>query len=281
MKMWAVSITIALVVAGNTPAYSRMEGFVYNDGVYTSLTVPGADDTYATGINNAGQVVGYFETYRGAEGFLYSGGVYTILSEFDSSTLAINNLGQVLGESAIYENGIYTPLNLRVLGDFVIPTGINDNQQIVGTTLSVFPSAGVIYSNMTYTILNEENAQSINDIGQVVGMGRGEGFGGTGYLYSNSTYSSLDFLPYGINDYSQIVGWNLQGQGVIYSDGSDTTFTIIPNTYTLAYGINDQGEVVGAYLVPEPPTWAMALIGFAGLGYAGWRTQRKTAALAS
>jgi hypothetical protein len=29
--------------------------------------------------------------------------------------------------------------------------------------------------------------------------------------------------------------------------------------------------------VPEPSTWAMMLIGFAGLGYAGWRAQRKTA----
>jgi hypothetical protein len=29
---------------------------------------------------------------------------------------------------------------------------------------------------------------------------------------------------------------------------------------------------------PEPSTWAMMLIGFAGLGFAGWRTQRKTAA---
>ena len=32
---------------------------------------------------------------------------------------------------------------------------------------------------------------------------------------------------------------------------------------------------------PEPSTWAMMLVGFAGLGYAGWRAQRKTAALAA
>lgn len=30
--------------------------------------------------------------------------------------------------------------------------------------------------------------------------------------------------------------------------------------------------------VPEPSTWATMLLGFAGLGYAGWRTQRKSAA---
>jgi PEP-CTERM motif len=31
---------------------------------------------------------------------------------------------------------------------------------------------------------------------------------------------------------------------------------------------------VGASAVPEPSTWAMLLIGFAGLGYAGWRRSK-------
>jgi hypothetical protein len=29
------------------------------------------------------------------------------------------------------------------------------------------------------------------------------------------------------------------------------------------------------YSVPEPSTWVMMLIGFAGLGYAGWRQRSK------
>jgi PEP-CTERM motif len=33
--------------------------------------------------------------------------------------------------------------------------------------------------------------------------------------------------------------------------------------------------------VPEPSTWAMMLVGFAGLGFAGYRTSRKTAAFAA
>jgi hypothetical protein len=35
---------------------------------------------------------------------------------------------------------------------------------------------------------------------------------------------------------------------------------------------------IGASPVPEPSTWAMMLIGFAGLGYAGHRASRKSAA---
>jgi hypothetical protein len=52
-----------------------------------------------------------------------------------------------------------------------------------------------------------------------------------------------------------------------------------------AYGINNEGQVVGwsqdpfvpppPLPVPEPSTWAMLLIGFAGLGFAGYRQARE------
>jgi hypothetical protein len=50
---------------------------------------------------------------------------------------------------------------------------------------------------------------------------------------------------------------------------------------------NDPFEVFGTRSdnhiasVPEPSTWAMMLVGFAGLGFAGYRASRRTAALAT
>jgi hypothetical protein len=35
-----------------------------------------------------------------------------------------------------------------------------------------------------------------------------------------------------------------------------------------------------AVLIPEPSTWAMMLLGFAGLGYFGYRSQKRRAAIA-
>jgi hypothetical protein len=35
----------------------------------------------------------------------------------------------------------------------------------------------------------------------------------------------------------------------------------------------------GTVTVPEPSTWAMMLVGFAGLGYAGYRKTKTSAAL--
>jgi hypothetical protein len=41
------------------------------------------------------------------------------------------------------------------------------------------------------------------------------------------------------------------------------------------------GLAVAAGTVPEPSTWAMLLIGFAGLGFAGYRGARKTSLAAT
>jgi hypothetical protein len=42
--------------------------------------------------------------------------------------------------------------------------------------------------------------------------------------------------------------------------------------------VNPAGSVAP---VPEPSTWAMMLLGFAGLGYAGYRRRHKLAGAAS
>ncbi|HEY1886101.1 MAG TPA: PEP-CTERM sorting domain-containing protein [Roseiarcus sp.] len=44
---------------------------------------------------------------------------------------------------------------------------------------------------------------------------------------------------------------------------------------------NDSGLVTGFSTVPEPPTWAMMLLGFAGLGFAGYRASRRDISLAA
>jgi uncharacterized membrane protein len=63
--------------------------------------------------------------------------------------------------------------------------------------------------------------------------------------------------------------------GSIINLGSPLGFT-----QSVAYGINDAGQVVGEELpipppippaTPETSTWAMMLLGFAGLAFAGYR----------
>ena len=81
----------------------------------------------------------------------------------------------------------------------------------------------------------------------------------------NQTFSSIAAADSFFDD--QVI--NL---GSSYGPGVDLTFT-----YTLTadgpggYGLD---FVVGG-AVPEPSTWAMMLVGFAGLGFAGHRSARK------
>jgi PEP-CTERM motif len=61
---------------------------------------------------------------------------------------------------------------------------------------------------------------------------------------------------------------------------ADVTFAEAhPTPYSLSLFPGANGEAFGAGqafsgAIPEPGTWAMMLLGFAGLGFAGWRRTR-------
>jgi hypothetical protein len=64
-----------------------------------------------------------------------------------------------------------------------------------------------------------------------------------------------------------------------YNDTYSQTFATTPGaTYTYAFTFNELDVGPSALLVttsvPEPSTWAMMLLGFAGLGFAGYRRVR-------
>ncbi len=77
-----------------------------------------------------------------------------------------------------------------------------------------------------------------------------------------------------INDAGEMVGFftdSANSHGFLHSNGSFTTLDDpLAIAGTFAMGINASGEIVGWYgaapSVPEPSTWAMLLIGFAGIG---------------
>jgi probable HAF family extracellular repeat protein len=84
---------------GECPQWVGEHGFLDTGGSFTQLDVPGATDTIASGINDAGQVVGTFINSTGEHGFLDTGGSFT---QFDvpsaDITVAsgINGAGQIV-----------------------------------------------------------------------------------------------------------------------------------------------------------------------------------------
>jgi probable HAF family extracellular repeat protein len=186
-----------------------------------------------------------------------------------SEASAINNRGEAVGAS--------------VFGNFAAEYATEWRR---GSAINLGGLPGYAYSS----------AFAINDHGTAVGYSE---VGGTAYAteWRRGSIVNLGCLPgakmgcyaYAINDAGQVVGTTNGYTGYRSFDGEQATEwndgTAInlggPPGYTasVAFAINDHGQVVGASYshfngVPEPPTWAMLLLGFAGLGFAGYRRAR-------
>jgi probable HAF family extracellular repeat protein len=135
-------------------------------------------------------------------------------------------------------------------------------------------------------------AYGINESGQVVGFSSFVFGTPIATEWSDGQVIDLGGLPgstsseaLGINDAGQVVGYSVV-DGTQYatewSNGQVIDLGGVPgSTSSEALGINDAGRVVGfsaSAIVPEPSTWAMMLLGLAGLGFVGCRRKRPTPA---
>lgn len=76
-----------------------------------------------------------------------------------------------------------------------------------------------------------------------------------------------------------VVTYTDNGLGAVET-GNSNYDTFAAPTYVGGGGA-EVGLEISAVATPEPSTWVMMGLGFAALGFAGWRAQRKTAALAA
>jgi hypothetical protein len=76
-----------------------------------------------------------------------------------------------------------------------------------------------------------------------------------------------------------VSGSSLSGSATFDSE-SIASLGLTPGTYVYTWGppANDDSLTVEIETIPESSTWAMMLLGFAGLALAGYRTSRRTAA---
>ena len=95
---------LGAIVGSYLDSGGKMHGFLYHGGAYATLNFPGASNTDALGINDAGQIVGWYLPSGSSvsQGFVYSNGQYsTILVNGvpSISVDAINNLGHIYGDA--------------------------------------------------------------------------------------------------------------------------------------------------------------------------------------
>jgi hypothetical protein len=126
--------------------YYPQHGFLYSEGAYTSIDVPGSmfgvagSGTFPTAISDAGQITGYY--YTGSSccsasqpsllGFIFENGQYTSIQypgSYYTNLQYINSSGDVAGYDSnldwfIYHEGVFTPLPTPPVPDGFFVTGL-------------------------------------------------------------------------------------------------------------------------------------------------------------
>lgn len=248
--------------------------------LYTTLTPPGADNGYAYGINDEGDIVGNYVSDGASNGFLLSNGNYSTISYSlltGTSAAGVNNAGSVVGfYYDIFDSnpGGFKQVGGQILGleipgsKYTQAWGINSQGQIVGLYEGQtggqhgFLVDGPNFTRIDSPFGSASNAFGINDLGNIVGTYLGEDGNYHGFLLSGATYSTID-VPgavsthaRGINQLGDVVGYYEDGagdtHGFLLSGGVFTTLDAPgavagPDGGTYAYGINSRGEIVGGY----------------------------------
>ncbi len=101
----AEAINNAGVVVGKFgpgPGLPNQQGFLEQDGMFTTILVPGSGGTQALAINDGGEIAGQYQLANGlgSRGFTDIGGVFSDITGPDGSTflpVGLNNAGQLVG----------------------------------------------------------------------------------------------------------------------------------------------------------------------------------------
>ena len=300
------SIVFALLVLGFSASITaRADAFLYANGVFTTINVPGAvpGTVGASGINDAGQIVGSYRDSSGPHGFLDTDGVFTSINVpvsvgFTPFAGGINNAGQIVGQfiagsqnyGFLESNGTFTTINAPGSVS-TVALGINNPGQVIGQfTDSASQPHDFVYNSVTgvYTTINVSASFSgglgINDADQIVGNLNGS----TGFLDTNGVFTTIVApgnpaftLLDGINNAGQIVGAFgndiLSLRGFVDIGGVFTTIDVPGSASTSANGINNHGEIVGTFTpAPEPASALLLVLPLIGGAVALWLRHRRS-----
>ncbi len=254
---------------------------IYHNGTVTQITLPDRSVS-AAAINDAGVAVGYtFIPGRPATEvypFIYRNGQMSSFGNQGTQAIDINSTGQVTGNSSfaensntafLYRDGAMTNLGTLGTGTRSWAMAINDNGQVVGSSLvnagDFNTDHAFLYSNGKMTDLGTlgtgptSQAVAINNKAQVVGVSRINSDPNDGtlhtFLYSAGTMTDLGPMrAWDINNHGEIVGSTGAGDAasaVLYREGKQIDLNGVPGVagsgwkLNYARAINDSGQIVG------------------------------------
>ena len=116
----------------------------------------------------------------------------------------------------------------------------------------IYPSS-YRFTTFDFPAASSTFALGINDRGQIVGTYVGTGGTSHGFLRSGNNFTTIVDAgeATGINNLGEIVGWRIDSHGFFHGfavSGESSVQLDVPGaTFTVTYGVNDQGESVGYF----------------------------------
>jgi probable HAF family extracellular repeat protein len=246
----------------------------------SDLGTLGGSETFADSINDLGQIVGMsrLDGDTDTHAFFYENGVMQDLAPINSGDLrasfrlGLNNAGRIASGvvvddayyPAIYnrQNGQTTTLgSLGSMSGFTgVATAINDSGVAVGISyLSSGIRHGFIYRNGAMSDLGSlggySGALAINRAGTAVGFASDSPNGfQRAVIWNNGSIldisNGFESQARAINDSGQVVGETATQAGTqeafLWSNGaSENLGTLTPGRNSQAFGINNEGNIVG------------------------------------
>jgi hypothetical protein len=205
---------------------------------FTTIDVPGSMATDVLGINNTGQMIGYYyDSGNGATstGFLLSGGNFTYFNYPGADATegtGINDSGLISGTAYFAQNTVS-----------------------IGFTYNSGAFARISVPNQEFTVL-----RGINNAGNIGGS-FGSGVLNNAFVLIGTKFQDVTPPPggwitavaNGVNNLGEavgnVVGGLTQDNGFSYVHGTFHTITVpgLVDGTTVAWGVNDNGIVVGSY----------------------------------
>jgi hypothetical protein len=184
-----------VVGSGNDMVAFDNKSFLFSDGQFSIIDVPGSFVGGARGINNAGQIVGD----AAAGGFLYDQGSFSFFN--------------VPGAEGTWANGIND--SGHIVGNFVVCSTVCDEFCSRVCTFRGYLLSDGVFSTIAFPGAGNTAAVGINNASTIVGFYTfTDGYTppSHGFILENGTYSTLDFpgststTLAGINNRGEIVG---------------------------------------------------------------------------